>query len=301
MLCTSGCTARDRRPLPISLVRLSLTVLIAVLLIGSLKLPASASNGLPADYQGTLKIGGTGAALGTIAQVAAAYQKKYPGVRFVIPPSLGSTGGIKAVTAGALDVGLTSHPLTEAEARQGAVALEYGRSPLLLVTSHKATGVNLTLKQVASLYAGNITSFPDGTPIRLIIRPDCDVDTLLIRGLSPEMDKAVQKAQSREGMIVAVTAHENGDILEKIRGAIGWMTLAQLISERRLVTPLPLDNVAPTQENFAAGRYPFYKPFFVVTRAQPTPIAQSFIEFLTSAEGREILLKNGHVVEVKKP
>jgi phosphate transport system substrate-binding protein len=282
-------------------VRLSLSILLAVLLTGSLILSAIAGNSLTADYQGTLKIGGTGAALGTIAQVAAAFQKKHPGVRFVIPPSLGSTGGIKAVIAGALDLGLSSRRLTESERRQGAMALEYGRSPLLLVTSHKDTGVNFTLKQVAALYAGEARNFPDGTHMRIIIRPEHDADTLLVRSFSPEMDQAVQEALSRKGMIVAVTDQDNAEALEKINGAIGWMSLAQLITEKRSVNPLPLDTINPTQENFASGRYPFYKSFFVVTRGQPTPMAESFIQFLTSAEGREILLKTGHVAEMKKP
>jgi phosphate transport system substrate-binding protein len=282
-------------------MRLSLSILIAVLLIGSLKLPATASSLLTADYQGTLKIGGTGAALGTIAQVAAAFRKKYPGVRFVLPPSLGSTGGIKAVIAGALDVGLSSRPLTEEERRQGAVALEYGRSPLLLVTSHKDTGVNFTLKQIAALYAGEVRTFPDGTLIRVIMRPEAEFDIHMIRGLSPEMDQAVHKAQSREGMIVAVTDFDNGEILEKIRGALGWMTLAQLISEKRSLTPLPIDNIMPSEANFASGVYPLFRSFSVVTGSKSSPLAKAFIEFLTSAEGREILLRNGHFMVVKQP
>jgi phosphate transport system substrate-binding protein len=278
-----------------------LTDLIAVLLIGVPQLPVAAAVVPAADDQKILRIGGTGAALGTIEQLAAAYQKKYPGVRVVIPPSLGSTGAINAVIAGALDVGLSSRPLTEAERGHGAVALEYGRTPLLLVTSYQAAGVNLTLKQVASLYAGDITSFPDGTPMRLIMRPNVEIDLHLIRSLSPEMDQAVQKAQTREGMIVAVNDQENGDILERIRGAIGWITLAQLMSDGRLLIPLPLDHILPNQENFASGKYPLFRSFSVVTGAQPSALAKSFIEFLTSAEGREILLKNGHVVEAKKP
>jgi phosphate transport system substrate-binding protein len=254
-----------------------------------------------ADYRGTLKIGGTGAALGTIIQLAAAYQKHHPDVHIVIPPSLGSTGGIKAEIAGALDVGLSSRPLTAAERRQGAVPLEYARTPFLLVTSHKEPGVNFTLEQIASVYAGDLKTYPDGSPIRIILRPETETDTHLIRSLSPELDKAVQKAQLREGMITAVTDQENSKALENTRGALGWMTLAQLVSEKPALIPLSINNIMPSRENFASGRYPYYKPFFVITRAQPTPLVKSFIEFLTSDEGRAILLKNGQVVDVKKP
>ncbi len=275
--------------------------LLRVLLATMTWLAVSASGGLGQDPQKILKIGGTGAALATINQVAAAFEKKHAGVRFVIPPSLGSTGGIKAVIAGALDLGLSSRPLTESERRQGAVALEYGRSPLLLVTSHKDAGVSFTLKQVAALYAVEARKFPDGTPMRLVIRPEYDVDTILIRSFSPEMDQAVQTAMSRQGMILAPTDQENADDLERIYGAIGWMSQAQMLAEKRVVSPLVLENIKPTVENLTSGRYPFFKPFFVVTRGRPSPLAASFLEFLTSAEGRAILLKTGHVVETKEP
>ncbi|MDO9531065.1 MAG: substrate-binding domain-containing protein [Deltaproteobacteria bacterium] len=274
---------------------------MAVLLTVALQLPVTTSGVSAADYQGTLRIGGTGAAVATITQVAAAFQKKHPDVLFVFPPSLGSSGGIKAVIAGALDVALSSRPLTEAEARQGAVAFEYAQTPLLLVTSHQAAGVNLTLKQVASLYAGEIGKFPDGAPMRVIIRPEHEADTHFLRRLSPEMDQAVQKAQSRQGMIVAVTDHDNAETLEKISGAVGWMSLAQLISENRKLAPLPIDNILPSQANFVSGRYPYYKSFRVVTGTQPTPLTKAFLKFLTSAEGRAILEKNGHFIDVKQP
>jgi phosphate transport system substrate-binding protein len=274
---------------------------MAVLLTVALQLPLCGSGVLAADYSGTLRIGGTGAAVGSITLVAAAFQTKHPDVRLVFPPSLGSSGGIKAVIAGALDVGLSSRPLTGAERGHGLVVTEYARTPLLLVTSHQATGVNLTLKQVVALYGGKIGKFPDGAPMRVIIRPEYEADTHFLRRLSPEMDQAVQKAQSRQGMIVAVTDHDNADTLEKISGAIGWMSLAQLISEKRAVTPLSLDNILPSPANFASGTYPLFKSFFVVAGAQPTPLAKAFLAFLFSAEGRAILEKNGHFFDVKQP
>jgi phosphate transport system substrate-binding protein len=139
-------------------------MVLAVFLMGALQLPVGAADVLTTDFQGPLKIGGTGAALGAITQVVAAFQKKHPKAHCVIPPSLGSTGGINAVIAGALDLGLSSRPLTEAERRQGAVAFEYARTPFLLVTSHQVAGVNFTLKQVASLYAEKSENFPMAPP-----------------------------------------------------------------------------------------------------------------------------------------
>jgi phosphate transport system substrate-binding protein len=256
---------------------------------------------LSSDYQGTIKIGGTGGAYAVMTQVTAAFQKKYPHARFYFPPSLGSSGGIKAVLAGALNLGLSARPLTKEEHLQGAVAVELGRSPIMLVTSHKRPGVNFTLREIASLYLGEIRAYADGVPIRLILRPMVESDTSFLLSLSPEVAAAVRKAHAREGMIVAVTDQDNANSLEKIRGAIGWMTLAQLISERRALTPLTIGGVRPGLETLASGAYPYSKPFFVVTGNNPGPLVKSFIEFLISREGREILSQNGLLVDGKRP
>lgn len=52
-----------------------------------------------------IKIGGAGSALGSMKMLGAAFEKKHPGVKVVVLPSLGSIGGIKAVSKGALDNG----------------------------------------------------------------------------------------------------------------------------------------------------------------------------------------------------
>lgn len=275
--------------------------MIFILLILSLQLPVAGGVAQTEDYRGTIKIGGTGGAYGVMSQVAAAFQKRYPQIHIDFSPNLGSTGGIKAVLAGVLDVGLCARPLTAEELRQGAVAVEYGRTPLILITSHKGGAINFTLKQIASLYLGEINTYADGAPIRLILRPRSDSNTSFLLGLSPEIAAAVLKAQAREGMVVAVTDQDNANALEKIKGAIGWMTLAQLISEKRALTPLAIENIMPSLETFSSGVYPYYKPFSVVIRPNPTKVIKFFLEFLTSAAGREILFNNGLLVDHKQP
>ncbi len=272
-----------------------------ILLMLFLQLPVTGSEAQTENYQGAINIGGAGGAYGVMTQVAFAFQKKYPDVRIHFSPSLGSTGGIKAVLAGALDLGMSARPLTAEERRQGAAAVEYGRTPLMLVTSYRGAGINFSLREIASLYSGAINSYPNGAKIRLILRPWDDSDTSFLLSLSPEIAESVPKAQEREGMVVAVTDKDNADALEKIRGAIGWMTLAQFISEKRALARVTIENIRPSLETLSSGAYPYYKTFSVVTGANPSPLIKSFIEFLLSTETREILLKNGVLVDVKKP
>jgi phosphate transport system substrate-binding protein len=250
----------------------------------------------------TIVIGGTGCALGGIREVAGAFQKHHPGAVIKFIPSLGSGGGIKALLAGSLDLALSARPLTDQEKAEGADASAYATSPFVFAIAKSAKAYPVTLKQVASIYAGELLAWPDGTPIRLVLRPESDTDTVLLKKMSPDMESAVRKALSREGMLVAITDQENADILSKVKGAFGGMALAQIVSEKRLLQPLQLDNVSPGLAALEKGAYPFSKTFYAVfARGRNNPAARQFLAFLFSPEGRAILARTGHLVLEKTP
>jgi phosphate transport system substrate-binding protein len=87
----------------------------------------------PVVAQGAnLRVGGTGTTLGTMRLLGAAFEKANATVSVTVLSSLGSTGGIRAAIAGAIDIGVSARPLAEAERGQGAGAIEYGRTPLVV-------------------------------------------------------------------------------------------------------------------------------------------------------------------------
>jgi len=185
--------------------------------------------------------------------------------------------------------------LKEDELRQGAEAVEYARTPFAFVTARKIEGMNPTLNDIAGIYSGEIKKWPDGSQIRLILRPDSDSDTLILRSMSPGMDKAVQTALSQEGMILEATDQESADAVERISGALGTTTLSLILSEKRRLHMLPLNGVTPGIQTLADGAYPYYKKFYLVTGPKAAPAAKKFIEFIKSSEGHAILNKLGYV------
>jgi phosphate transport system substrate-binding protein len=74
------------------------------------------------------------------------------------------------------------------------------------------------------------------------------------------------------------------------------ISLAQMLSERRRLKPLALDGIEGTVEALRAGTYPHAKTLALVTKPQPAPLVEIFLQFVRSAEGQRILASSGHLV-----
>lgn len=264
----------------------------SVFLLGIGALGAVAALGAPAD---AIKIGGTGTGLGTMKLMAQEFNKSRPDAQLIITPSLGSTGAIKAVLAGAIDIGISARPVSAPEQGQGASARAYARTPIVFATGTKTKGVGLTLSQLTTIYSGKTTRWPDGSPIRLVMRPDADADTVALRAFSAAMNSAISVALARPGLRMADTDQDNADALEHLAGSLGTTTLTQILTEGRALKALTLDGVTPTLPSLAAGRYPYFKTLYLVTGRSPSPLAKDFVAFVHSPAGQAVLARSGNL------
>lgn len=200
-----------------------------------------------------VKIGGTGAALGTMKILAEAYARQSPDFKFVVLPSLGSSGGIKALRAGAIQIGLSARPLKDSEAQGGFTATEYGRTPFVFAVPASSKASDITTQALADMYAGRIDKWQDGTPVRLVMRPLGDSDSETIKAMSPEMRVDKEAAEKRPGLLFTVTDQETADSIEKVPGSLGPSTLALVLSEKRAMRVLSLNGVVPDVKALADG------------------------------------------------
>lgn len=242
-----------------------------------------------------LRIGGVGSALPSMELVAGAFQKSHRGVKVQVVPSLGSSGGIKAVLDGAIDIGLSGRPLKDEEQKKGAIGIEYAITPFVFVTHNTTPAYGLSTRELVEIYDGKRQTWSDGTRVRLVLRPESDVDTTIVKRISREMELAVKAALSRQGMIVAITNQDSDKAVEATRGSLGTSTLAQVISERRSLKVLSFNGVRPSVKALDGGTYPLAKHFYLITVSRKTDLAKQFISFLFSQEGRKILLENGNM------
>lgn len=242
-----------------------------------------------------LRIGGTGLGLALMRRLGDAFERTQPGGRVVVMPSLGSSGGIKALYAGALDIALSARPLKDDERAQGGVAQSFARTLFVVATRRDTQATGMSSGDLVRIYAGETTSWPDGLPIRLILRPAQDSATVLLCGISAEMGHAVEMAQKRRGLVMAGSDQENADMLEALPGSLGTISLGQIVAEERKLRPLALDGITPTLEAVADGSYPYVYPLYLVVcpAHSPMPLATAFLTFLHTPEARTIFAAAG--------
>jgi phosphate transport system substrate-binding protein len=245
----------------------------------------------------TLKIGGTGAALGTMRILADEFARKRPDISIVIPDSLGSGGGIKATLAGALDIALSSRQLKSKEQDAGAKSTKYATTPFVLVTPASLSNPDpsLTSDELIRAFSGEPVSWSDGTPIRIILRNKKDSSTRILVSAFEGMDAALAKARAIPGIPVADTEQDNMDLAETLPGALTTGSLTVIVAENRPLTPIAIDGVKPTLENLADGTYPIYKSLYLVTGPKMSQDALDFFQFVQSSEGAAILRKTGNL------
>jgi phosphate transport system substrate-binding protein len=265
----------------------------AALLIGATALYGSPASHLQAQ---TIKVGGTGAALGTMKLLAESFEKSRPGAKVVIVPGLGSGGGRKALSVGAIDIAVTSKAGKDAEKLDRAVAVLIGRTPLVFATSQKNPASALTTQALIDIWNGKRTTWADGSRLRLVLRPETDSDTDVVKRISPAMEQAIKNALTRDSMKIAVTDGEAADAIEAIQGAMGTSSLALIISEKRSLKALTLDGVAPSPKTIADGSYPYFKSIYALTGTKPSALTEEFMAFLRGKAGQEILTRVGHWV-----
>jgi phosphate transport system substrate-binding protein len=238
-----------------------------------------------------LRIGGTGAALETMRELARIYAGRTPGFSVEVPPSLGSTGAIRAVRAGAIDIGVSGRQFSAAEAEGRLRQLAFAHTPFVFVTSHP-TARRLNSADLPLIYGGTRTAWDDGQPIRLILRPQFDSDSdLLVAlfGLGP----ALTQARTRREIAVAATDQDNGEAAQRLAGSLTAMTLLQVTAERLPVRALALDGIEPRLGGGANPSYPYTKTMYLIVRQPPSEPVLDFLAFVAMPEAGAALRAQG--------
>lgn len=243
-----------------------------------------------------MTIAGSGANLAITQVLADAFEKRQPQVKINIPGSIGTRGAIKAVSEGAIALGLISRPLKEEEKALGLVSREYARVAIIIGVHPTVPDQDITSGELVAIYQGTKTRWKNGREIIVQAREKSDSGFLVLQSTIPGFKEAYTESQKANRWTLYFTDQDANQALAATPDAIGVSDLGMITAEHVRINPLRLDGVAPTLENLENGTYPLGRSLaFIYKEGTLTEDAKAFFTFVFSEEGRNLLQTNGYL------
>src|SRR6202048_1207257 len=240
-------------------------------------------------YAGDLSVVGTGDGIDLLRALGAAYTAAHPDTNVIVPPSIGSGGGIAAVGSGKEALGRIARPLSDSEKEAGLVAIPVFRLPSAFFV-HRSAGVDsLTSAQLADIYRGKITNWRDvggsDARVRVVRREDQDSTLLVLRQSMPGWKDLVITDKSK----TAVTTQDCVSSVKEVEGGIGFGPFTKALEQE--LTVLKIDGHFPTEAGYPSA----VTLSFVHKGAGITPDAKRFIAYVKDQQARTVLTSMGGV------
>jgi phosphate transport system substrate-binding protein len=235
-----------------------------------------------------LVIVGTGAGMTVLEAVGKTFTEKNPEISIVVPKSIGSGGGIKAVGTDAYIIGRVARDISEREKRYGLIQHPLAKLPIVFYINESVSIENLTFEQACSIYSGESRKWEDigggQGPIRVIRREDGDSSLQVFFNTLPGFKAIIQTRISK----VTYTDQETIKNCVHQENSIAYGTLSNVknISGIRI---LSLGNRSP----FKNG-YPHVGPIDLVYKKKNySGSLKKFIEFIPSDAATKAIIKAG--------
>lgn len=244
----------------------------------------------------SLVLAGSGSNLSITRLLAKAFMEQHPEIRVEVPASIGSSGGIKAVTESAIDIGLVSRPLKSEESELGLTALPYARTAVVVGVHPTVTEDETTFEDLVNIYKGIKSSWKGGHQIIVLSREPGDSSILVLERGIPGFREAYSESQQDRRWTTLFTDQQMNELLAKTPFAIGISDLGTILIEQLGIKVLNLNGVLPTVDTIRNGRYPLVKDLaFVYMKDKLSEGARAFLDFARSSQRTLILKDNGYV------
>ena len=244
---------------------------------------------LTSSFANELRIVGTGDGMEQLRALGSAYTADNPATLIIVPPSIGSGGGIAAVGAEKEILGRIARPLTEKEKELGITEVPIFKLPAAFYV-HKSAGVsNLTYQQVTDIFAGKIANWKDvggaDMKIKVVRREEEDSTLLVLRAMVPGWTDVEITSKSK----MAFTTQESFDIVRQVEGAIGFGPFSKS-ADPELVF-VSLEGRDPTDPKYPSANTISY----IYKNSTVTKEAMDVVDYARSPKAKAFLSRIGGV------
>ena len=203
----------------------------------------------------------------------------------------GSGSGIKAVSSGTCDIGLSSRNLKPEEENEGLTATILAYDGIAVIVNPNNPVSDMDTETISKIYTGEITNWSE------IGGKDSEIVLIGREAGSGTRDGFESITGTEEKCKYRQELTSTGDVITTVsqnEGAIGYASLASVKDNVKAVT---VGGIAPTEESIKNGSYVIQRPFVLVTKkdTQLSDSAQKFFDYVTSAEAAEAITSAGDV------
>jgi phosphate transport system substrate-binding protein len=254
--------------------------------------PAAEPTQAPAGLSGKLSLAGSTTVQPLAEVLAEAFMEMYPDVVIEIQGG-GSSVGVTSAGEGTVDIGNASRAIKDSEFQQfpDLQVFTIAYDGIAIVTNPGLVLPTLSVDQVASIFAGEITNFsevggPDA-PITVVSREEGS-------GTRAAFEELVMASGDEEKLITekALLQQSNGQVRTTVAttpNTIGYLSFGFLDES---IAATPIDGVAPRPDNVKNGSYPIFRPLNMLTKGAPNELAQAFLDYILGDAGQEIVAED---------
>lgn len=236
-------------------------------------------------------VAGTGDSQLLLRALASRFQEIHPQIKVIVPDSVGSSGGIKAVAKGKSDLGRVARPIKEKEKKYALKYKRFAESPVVFTVNPSVTGVeNITYAQVVDIYSGKLKNWKYLGGSEHKIYP---VNREVGDSSRSVLEKNIAGFNQIKENIAKVfyTTQEAKAALVEHNHTIGYTALSAVPGTGLKI--LKLEGFYPDSKNIKSNNYKLSTPFGIVYRDDLKDSAKQFLDFLWSDEAKKIIKAYG--------
>lgn len=240
------------------------------------------------DLKGTISVDGSLNVKPLAEKLATEFIAVNPEVRITIQGS-STAEGIKAVSAGTVDIGGASRDLKTDEPK--LVAKLFARDGIAIIVHPSNTAHGLSKAQIRDIFAGRITNWKQvggsDQTIHIVTREEATSTRTVVEELIMQGDKISSSA------ITKLANEEQKGTVQGDPQAIGYNPFASSLDGS--VKAMAIDGVEATKGNARNGTYPLVRPLYFLTRDEPAGLVKAYVDYCLGTEGQKLVAALGYV------